>query len=130
MAQRTRTLEKVNEKLKSKVREYQEVDSARFALEEQLRHAQKMEAIGALASGVAHDFNNLLAVIMGFVEMIQQEEEEGAKERRYATEVLDAGNRARELVSDMLSFSRIGLTPLEVFSVRPMVEGAGSSVHP
>ena len=75
-------------------------------LEEQVRQAQKLEAIGALAGGIAHDFNNILFPILGFVEMTLEELPEEGNSRRYLREVLKAANRARDLVRQILTFSR------------------------
>ena len=77
--------------------------TARRRLEEQLRQATKMEAIGRLAGGVAHDFNNLLMAIMGYAESIESAGGETAAEAR---EVLRAADRAAELVRQLLAFSR------------------------
>lgn len=72
----------------------------------QLQHAQKMEAIGALASGIAHDFNNILTPILGYADMIKNETPADSHVCAYLTAVLSAGNRAKDLVSQILSFSR------------------------
>lgn len=78
----------------------------RMNLETQLRHSQKMQAVGQLAGGIAHDFNNLLQVIIGFGECIREElPEDGVAQGRMA-EVLKAANRAASLVSQLLAFSR------------------------
>ncbi|MGD0231816.1 MAG: GAF domain-containing protein [Syntrophorhabdales bacterium] len=74
--------------------------------EKRLRQAQKMEALGTLTGGIAHDFNNILAAIIGFSEMIKDRVPEGSRERRHAARVLEAGIRGRELVKQMLTFSR------------------------
>lgn len=82
----------------------------RRELEEQLRHAQKMEAIGQLAGGIAHDFNNMLAVILGNAErLIVKYRKEGTKDKTLVVGlelIQSAGNRAAELVSQLLTFSR------------------------
>ncbi len=75
-------------------------------LEEQLRQAQKMEAIGQLAGGVAHDFNNLLQVINGYTELALEGIDSSHSAFQFITEVANAGERARTLVSQLLSFSR------------------------
>ncbi len=78
----------------------------RRQLEHQLWQAQKMDALGMLAGGIAHDFNNLLASIMGFAELARDEFAEGARGRGFLDRVLGASLRARELVRQILSFSR------------------------
>ena len=75
-------------------------------LEEQLRQAQKMEAIGQLAGGVAHDFNNLLQVINGYSELALAEIDVSLAAHEFIEEVKKAGSRGQTLVSQLLSFSR------------------------
>jgi PAS domain S-box-containing protein len=77
-------------------------------LEDKLRQAQKMEAIGTLAGGIAHDFNNILSAIMGYTELAEYETPEGSKTRDKLKEVLKAGHRAKDLVKQILAFSRQG----------------------
>lgn len=86
--------------------------SERFRLERQLRHAQKMEAIGTLAGGIAHDFNNVLTPIMGYTEIIKLKMRQMGVEDEptfeYLSEILTAGKRAEKLVDQILTFSRRG----------------------
>ena len=78
----------------------------RSRLEEQLRHAQKMEAVGQLAGGVAHDFNNLLTAILSCARMIENELPDGHAARQDAAEIVKAGERAAALTRQLLAFSR------------------------
>ena len=80
----------------------------KLLLESQLRQAQKMEAIGTLAGGIAHDFNNILAAIMGYTELALDDLQGSGPAAEKLQQVLIAGNRAVELVRQILSFSRQG----------------------
>ena len=75
-------------------------------MEEQFRHAQKMEAVGRLAGGVAHDFNNLLTVIQGNTELVMEHLGEGHPVHDALAEVREAGTRATELTHHLLAFCR------------------------
>ena len=72
----------------------------------QLQHSQKLNAIGKLAGGIAHDFNNILGAIIGYTELTLSKVLHEETLRRYLTEVLTAGSRAKELVQQILTFSR------------------------
>jgi len=75
-------------------------------LEAQLLHAQKMEAVGALAGGIAHDFNNLLQAISGFASLVLLDLPEGDRHRAHVQNIEKAAGRASELVRGLLAFSR------------------------
>ena len=68
-------------------------------LEAQLRRAQKLEAVGTLAGGIAHDFNNMLAAIMGYSELAQDSIPTESESQEYLAQVLNAANRAQNLIS-------------------------------
>lgn len=76
-------------------------------LEEQLRYAQKMEAIGTLAGGIAHDFNNILSAIIGYTDLAALVLQADEPARLSLNEVMDAAQRAKELVYRILTFSRM-----------------------
>ncbi|SHO53376.1 hybrid sensor histidine kinase/response regulator [Desulfopila aestuarii] len=75
-------------------------------MEEKLRQSQKMESIGMLAGGIAHDFNNILGAILGYSEMVQEECPIGSPMRSDIDKVIKASHRAKELVKQILAFSR------------------------
>ncbi len=86
-------------------------------LEYQLRQSQKLEAIGTLAGGIAHDFNNILGTILGFTELVIKKLPENSNEKKYLDEVYNSGERAADLVSQLLTFSRLEdleLKPLQL----------------
>ena len=76
------------------------------ALESQLRHAQKMDAVGTLAGGIAHDFNNLLTAIIGFATVLEMQLPLDEPLRKHASHILSAADRAADLTKSLLSFSR------------------------
>jgi len=75
-------------------------------LQRQLRQTQKMEAIGTLAGGIAHDFNNILTAILGYTEIAMDDLAEGSRTHQSLEQVFNAGYRAKDLVRQILTFSR------------------------
>jgi len=82
----------------SDVTERKRAEATRRVLEAQLREAQKLEAIGTLASGIAHDFNNIMAAILGNVAFAQEAVGESNPAQVYLEQINKAGRRARSLV--------------------------------
>lgn len=90
-------------------------------LEEQLRHAQKMEAVGTLAGGIAHDFNNILNVIMGYGSIIMDKLEAGSPSKEQMNQVLIAAERAANLTKRLLLFSRKEVAEFKLMDVNEIV---------
>jgi PAS domain S-box-containing protein len=88
------------------VTEQRRAEEVKGSLEAQLRQAQKLEALGTLSGGIAHDFNNILAAIIGFSEIAADRTAADPKARKAVQRVFEAGIRGRELVKQMLTFSR------------------------
>ncbi len=99
-------LEAANHALIDDIAERERAAFERQRLEEKLREAQKMEALGTLAGGIAHDFNNILAGIMGFAELGVKEASEPIATSQNFSAIFKAGQRARDLVRQILAFSR------------------------
>jgi PAS domain S-box-containing protein len=93
----------------------------RRKLEDQLRHAQKMDAVGQLAGGVAHDFNNLLTAILGYCSLILDEVPEGSPMRQDLIEIQSAGERAASLTRQLLAFSRRQMLQPQVVDINLLV---------
>ncbi len=90
-------------------------------LEEQLRQSQKMEVIGQLAGGVAHDFNNMLAGITGGAELLMRNIEPDSKLLKYADMILKGAERASELTTKLLAFSRMGKTVMKIIDIHETI---------
>jgi PAS domain S-box-containing protein len=88
------------------ITERKRAQGERERLEQRLRQAEKMEAVGRLAGGVAHDFNNVLAGVFAYGEMLCEEAPADSPLKRYAQNVLTAASRGRELVEQILAYSR------------------------
>ncbi|MDP2104402.1 MAG: PAS domain-containing protein, partial [Desulfobulbaceae bacterium] len=93
-------------------------------LEQKLRQSQKMEAIGALAGGIAHDFNNILTPILGYSELIAGILPNSSPERGMAQEIEKAGRRAKELVKQILTFSRQGEQQRQLLQIHLIIKEA------
>ncbi len=104
--ERTRQLEETNKELKKEIELRKQYEKERAKLEAQLMQLQKMETIGTLAGGIAHDFNNILTPILGYTEMALEEIEEDSTLRFDIEQINHAALRAKDLVKQILTFSR------------------------
>jgi signal transduction histidine kinase/ActR/RegA family two-component response regulator len=104
------------------ITERKKAEQAHVSLGAQLRESQKMEALGTLAGGIAHDFNNILGTILGNAELARHDARANWQALVSLEEILKAGNRAKDLVQQILSFSRRQPTSRRVLSLQGVVE--------
>jgi len=102
----------------------------RKALEEQLRQAQKMEAVGTLAGGVAHDFNNLLTVITGYTQILMEQQAQDPRSARSIEQILGAAERAAALTRQLLAFSRRQMLQPRVVNLNKLVRNVEKMLRP
>ncbi len=106
------------------VSERKRAEAHRERLEQQLRQAQKMEAIGTLAGGIAHDFNNILTAILGYAELLRPQVRGQTGVEEHLGEISRAGSRAKALVSQILTFSRRQEHTRRAMSLAPAIDEA------
>jgi two-component system, cell cycle sensor histidine kinase and response regulator CckA len=87
----------------------------------QLAQAQKMESVGRLAGGIAHDFNNLLTPIMGYAELLRNSLAPQGRELERIDHILDAADRAKALIQQLLSFSRKQVLEMKIFDINEVI---------
>ena len=120
--ERTRQLVKANQDLKIEMETSRQAEQENLDLQLQLQQAQKMEAVGTLAGGIAHDFNNILGAIMGYTEISLLQTQEDNDVRKHLEKILKASQRAKELVNQILAFSRQRPLDVQVFRLKPLVK--------
>jgi signal transduction histidine kinase len=114
-----------NRRLREDLEHRKRMEAERAQFQEQIRRAQKLEAVGTMAGGIAHDFNNMLSIILGYTELAMNQIPPESKPRRQLEEVVTAGNRARDLVRRILTFSRNSEEGFQQVGMRQIVaEGA------
>lgn len=112
------------------VRDTVEAEKEKKRLEAELYQARKMESIGTLAGGIAHDFNNLLAAIMGYTELAREEVDSSSPVREDLNEVIVAAKRGKELVQQILDFSKQSETEPIVIDAQIIVDEAVKILRP
>lgn len=95
-------------------------------LEGQLEEARKLEVLGTLAAGIAHDFNNLLGAILGFAQFIVDDTKDGDPLHRYGSRIVKAGQQAKCLIGQILTFSRRRELPMEQVDLGLMIRDNSS----
>ncbi len=109
-------------KIARDITENKHAEALRLSLEGQLRESQKMEAIGTLAGGIAHDFNNIIATILGNVDLAIDDTAGNPVAQKSIEEIRRAARRARDLVQQILSFSRRQPMERKRISLQPVIE--------
>jgi two-component system, cell cycle sensor histidine kinase and response regulator CckA len=104
------------------ITERERAEAAHAELEAQLRESQKMEAIGTLAGGIAHDFNNILATILGNTELAREDVGTNVAAQQSLDEIRKAASRGRNLVQQILSFSRRQPTEHRLVGLAPVID--------
>ena len=112
------------------VSEIKRAENERIILEKQLSLSQKMESLGILAGGIAHDFNNILGAVLGYAEMALEDSPSDSFVARNLTQVIAAGNRAKELVKQILAFSRQSKSNLEPLQPSLLIKEALKLLRP
>ena len=111
------------------ITERKRAEEEKVKLEEQLRHAQKMESLGRLAGGVAHDFNNHLTVITGYCDMLLMRLEPGDPQRAEVEEIRAAGDRAATLTQQLLAFSRRQIAEPKPLNLNDVISEGGKMLR-
>jgi PAS domain S-box-containing protein len=106
------------------ITERKQAEEEKKKLEAQLQQAQKMEAIGTLAGGIAHDFNNILYAAIGYADLALDDAPKGTSLQSHLQEVVKAGSRAKDLVKQILTFSRQTEYELKAVQVKLIVKEA------
>jgi signal transduction histidine kinase len=122
-------LRAANERLHAELADRERTEAERAQLHEQLRQAQKIDALGRLAGGVAHDFNNVLTVIVGYTELMKAGLREGDPLREQLDDMRHAADRASELTNQLLAFGRKQMLQPRVLDLNDRITGSVSMLR-
>lgn len=103
--------------------------SEKRKLEEQLRQAQKLEAVGQLAGGIAHDFNNMLTAIMGYGSLLNNSIEKGSQLKTYVDQILNSAEKSADLTRQLLAFSRKQIISQKRVDLNELIRGMDRLLH-
>ncbi|MEN6376141.1 MAG: PAS domain S-box protein [Smithella sp.] len=103
------------------ITERKKAQEERQKLEERLHRAEKMESLGIMAGGVAHDLNNVLGVLVGYSELLLEEVQEENRLKKYATNILQSGQKGAAIIQDLLTLARRGVTVSEVINLNDII---------
>lgn len=120
--ERTIELREANRKLKQEIEDRQSAEEKQKGLEAKLHHAQKMEALGSMAGGVAHDLNNILAGVVGYPDLLLLDLPQESPLRKPLQIIMESGQRAADVVEDLLTVARGIATSKEVLNLNTIVE--------
>jgi len=119
---RTAELTRTNERLEKEIRDHLRAEKEKTQIEDQLRQAQKIEAIGTLTGGIAHDFNNMLGIIIGNTEMALDDVPDWNPASEFLKEIHLASLRAKDVIRQLLSFSRKSRSQRQVMDMAPVIK--------
>lgn len=123
------TITTSRDNLEREIHERQQAEAARIEVENQLHQAHQLEAIGTMAGGFAHRFNNILAAILGYAEIAQEETVPNTTTHEHLNNIIQAGNAARDLVANIMTFSNQSVSLRELTDTRQIVQQAISKMQ-
>ena len=119
---RTAELTRTNERLEKEIRDHHRAEKEKMEVEDHLRQAQKIEAIGTLTGGIAHDFNNMLGIIIGNTELALDDVPDWNPASEFLKEIHLASLRAKDVIRQLLSFSRKSRSQRRVMDIAPIIK--------